>query len=74
VAVGIPPAELDVYRLAAKTYRQARRMGAPEKECHWAAAQAVLYLWPWLGEEPAGVLAREIILYVSREYSDWFWS
>jgi hypothetical protein len=64
---------LDVYRLTAKTYRQARRMGAPEKDCHWAAAQAVLYLWPWLGEESAQVLAREIILFVSREYSDWFW-
>ncbi len=73
MAAGIPPAELDVYRLAAKCYHQAKRMGAPEKDCHFAATQAVLHLWPWLGEEPAGVLAREIILYVSREYQDWFW-
>ena len=73
MTAGIPPAELDVYRLAAKVYRRARRMGAPEKDCHYAAAQAVLYLWPWLGEEPAEVLAREIILFVSREYPEWFW-
>ncbi len=74
MAAGIPPADLDVYRLAAKVYRRARLMGAPEKDCHFAAAQAVLHLWPWLGEEPAGVLAREIVLFVSREYQDWFWS
>lgn len=60
MAAEIPPAELDVYRLAAKTYRQAKRMGAPEKDCHWAATQAILYIWPWLGEEPAGSLLAKL--------------
>jgi hypothetical protein len=73
VVAEIPAADLDVYRLAAKTYRQARRVGALEKDCHFAATRAVLSVWPWLGEEPAGVLAREIILFISREYPEWFW-
>ncbi len=73
MAAGIPLADLDVYRLAAKVYRRARRMGAPEKDCRFAATRPFSTFGPWVGEEPAGVLARDIVLFVSREYPDWFW-
>jgi hypothetical protein len=48
-------------------------MGAPEKDCRFAATRPFSTFGPWVGEEPAGVLARDIVLFVSREYPDWFW-
>jgi hypothetical protein len=73
MAAAIPTAGLDGLPPGCEDLRASQADGCAGKRLSLGRRAAVLYIWPWLGEEPAEVLAREIILFVSREYPEWFW-